>query len=204
MIIESIKLKSNKNTNIFEVKIDDDIYILHSDIIVKYGLSTGGEIDKRILDEAVADSEYIICLNKANEYMSTRLKTSKQLRDYLWTKQYKPQTINRVIDKLTEYGVINDEAYAKLFIESNEKKLSKRNLENKMLSRGIKKDCFEENLKEVDDSELCVEVAKKFMKNKIYSQENINKLLRHLQYKGFNYDAISKTLRILKCEDENY
>ena len=56
MLIEKIGLKSSRNSNIFEVVIDAEKYIMHSDIIVKYGLSTGGEISKDKLNKAIEDS----------------------------------------------------------------------------------------------------------------------------------------------------
>ena len=44
-------------------------------------------------------------------------------------------------------------------------------------------------------------MAEKFMKNKEYTKQNIDKLIRHLQYKGFEWDSISKTLRNFNIED---
>lgn len=203
MIIENIKLKSSRNANIFVMTVDDEDYIVHSDVIVKYHLTKSEELTIDILQEVITESEQIICLEHVNKYLSSRLKTSKQLKEYLLKQGYSLQTINYALNKLKEYGIINDENYAKMFVESNQHKLSKRGLENKLLSRGIKKDAIDENLAEIDDKELCFSMAKKFLKNKELSQDNLNKLMRHLQYKGFSYDSIYTTLDKIKLE-QNY
>lgn len=201
MLIKSMKLKSPKNTNIFLVAVGDNEYIFHSDVIVKYDMSVGKDIDNKTLFQLLDESDYIICLNKSMEYISSKLKTTKQLKDYLYQKGYKTNTINRVIDKLNEYQVLNDNNFANAYIDANSARLSKRNLQNKLAEKGIKKDVSSILLQDINDDEVCKKMADKFMKNKEYSKPNIEKLIRHLQYKGFDWDSISKVLRNFNIEE---
>ena len=198
MRIESIKLKSNRNSNIFIVVAEGEEYILHSDAIVKFGICSNSEIDLSVFQKAKEESEYIICLNTANNYLGANLKTKKQLKDYLVKKQFTKETIGKVLDKLNEYGVINDKTFANAFIGSNQNKFSKRVMQQKLLSKGVKKEEFDECLTQCNDRELCVTFATKFMKNKIMDDKTKEKLLRHLQYKGFNFDDIMYALNKLK------
>lgn len=200
MYISNIKLKSPKNTNIFLVTVGENEYIFHSDIIVKYGLSNGSDIDDIKFNEAYQESEYLICLNKSIEYMASRLKTTKQLKEYLYQKGYKKPVIDKVILKLKEYSVINDESYATAFIKSNQDKLSKRNILNKLAQKGINKDICNETIEEIDDYEVCKKMAEKFMKSRELDKKNIEKLIRHLQYKGFDWDSIGKVLKNYNIE----
>lgn len=201
MKIDKMKLKTPKNPNIFLVAVGDDEYIFHSDIIVKFGLTINEEIDKEKFFEALKESEYIICLNKSMEYISNRLKTVKQLKDYLYKKGYKSDTIKKVVEKLNEYSLVNDTNFASSFIEANKNRLSKKSLQNKLQEKGIKKEDFLDFLDELKDDEVCEKMAVKFLKNKEISKQNIEKLIRHLQYKGFGWDSISSVLRKLKLED---
>ena len=204
MKIDGIKLKSNRNSNIFLVMAEDQEYIFHSDAIVKFGICSNSEIDDSIFNKAKEESDYIICLNTANNYLGANLKTQKQLKDYLTKKQFTKETIYKVLDKLNEYGVINDKTFANAFINSNQNKFSKRIMQQKLISKGIKKEEFDETLAEYNDRELCVTFATKFMKNKIMDDKTKEKLLRHLQYKGFNFDDIMYALNKLKINiDEN-
>ena len=183
---------------------EDQEYIFHSDAIVKFGICSNSEIDDSIFNKAKEESDYIICLNTANNYLGANLKTQKQLKDYLTKKQFTKETIYKVLDKLNEYGVINDKTFANAFINSNQNKFSKRIMQQKLISKGIKKEEFDETLAEYNDRELCVTFATKFMKNKIMDDKTKEKLLRHLQYKGFNFDDIMYALNKLKINiDEN-
>ena len=83
MIIEKITLKSARNPNIFIVCIDGEQYVMHSEVIVKHGVSTSGEIDKDKLQAILFESDVIIATNLAMNYVSSKIITTKQLKDYL-------------------------------------------------------------------------------------------------------------------------
>ncbi len=202
MLIEKIALKSSRNPNIFKVQIDEIEYILHSEIIVKYGLNTGGEIVQDKLNEVVFESDVMIATNLAMNYVSSKVITTKQLKDYLRGKGYKSNVISKVIDKFNEYGVLNDENFATTFVTVKQNSLSKRAIENKLMQKGVNKDIVSSCLEEFDDYDVAIKTAEKFMKNKTFVEENITKLLRHLSYKGFDYETISKVLNYLKINQE--
>ncbi len=203
MLIEKIGLKSARNSNIFELLIDGEKYTLHSDIIVKYGLSTGGEIAKDKLNIIVEESDIVIASNLAMKYVSTKLVTSKQLKDYLRGKGYNVTVVKRVLDKCNEYGIVNDQNFASSYINIKQNDLSKRALENKLKQKGISKEISSEYLQDFDDLNVAIMTANKFMKNKEFTEENITKLLRHLSYKGFDYETINKVINNIKNNIKN-
>lgn len=198
MLVEKINLKSNRNSNIFNVEIDGDKYTLHSDIIVKYGLSTGIEITADKLREVITESDIVIASNLAMKYVSSKLVTSKQLRDYLKGKGYSANVVSNVVKKCNEYGIINDQNFASSYINIKQNNLSKRAIENKLIQKGISKEISSEYLQDFDDTNVAITTAEKFMRNKDFTEENITKLLRHLSYKGFDYDVINKVLHNIK------
>lgn len=198
MTIEKIELKSPRNPNIFNVTIDGEIFKLHSEIIVKYSLSTNGEIEMERLAEIVFESDVITATNLAMNYISSRVVSTKQLKDYLRNKGYKSGVVKRVIDKFNEYSILNDENYANSYIQAKQKTLSKRAIENKLIQKGVSKEIIEACTDDYDELSVAENIANKFMKNKEEDRENINKLIRHLNYKGFNYEIISKILEKIK------
>lgn len=202
MLIEKIGLKSSRNPNIFKVQIDENEYIIHSEIIVKYGLATGGDIKQDKLTEVLFESDVMIATNLAMKYASSKLITNKQLKDYLRTKGYKGNVIAKVVDKFNEYGVINDENFAYSYVTVKQNSLSKRAIENKLMQKGVNKDVALSCLEDFDDYVVAVKTAEKFMKNKTYTEDNITRLLRHLSYKGFDYETINKVLNYLKINQE--
>ena len=198
MLVEKIVLKSSRNPNIFVAEIDGEKYVLHSEIIVKYGISTNSEIDKDKLCIVVYESDVMIATNLAMNYVSSKIITTKQLKDYLRGKGYKGQVIAKVIDKFNEYGVLNDQNFAASYVSLKQNSLSKRAIENKLMQKGVNKDIAKECLQDFDDMQVAINTAQKFMKTKPYTEENVNKLLRHLSYKGFDYETINKVLGHLK------
>lgn len=202
MKILSLKLKSKKDANVFVASTDIGEYDLFSEIIVKYSLGVG-EIDDEKFKRAVKESMEKIAFNVAVKYASSKLKTEKQIRDYLYKKEFKKATILPVIEKLKEYGVIDDKIYMESYIKSNPN-FSKNKLKQKLIMSGISKDLIDEKLNDLEDEDSCLTNAKKFLKNKIMDQKTREKLIRRLTYLGYSWDSINSVLKTLNFDEENF
>ncbi len=201
MIIEHIILKSKTNSNVFVIQTDLGEFIFHSDIIVKFGLVVG-EIETEKFNLAKIESDELIAMNVAMKYISSKIKTEKQVKDYLYKKEFHKNIIEKVVEKLKEYKVIDDKTYAEMYIRSNPN-FSKRKAEQKLNSFGVKKDLAEELTNEIDDFGSCLNNAKKFMRNKIMDEKTKEKLVRRLMYLGYNWETIKSTLNKLQIEVED-
>lgn len=202
MKILSLKLKSKKDANVFVASTDIGEYDLFSEIIVKYSLGVG-EIDDEKFKRAVKESMEKIAFNVAVKYASSKLKTEKQIRDYLYKKEFKKATILPVIEKLKEYGVIDDKIYMESYIKSNPN-FSKNKLKQKLIMSGVSKDLIDEKLNDLEDEDSCLTNAKKFLKNKIMDQKTREKLIRRLTYLGYSWDSINSVLKTLNFDEENF
>lgn len=202
MKILSLKLKSKKDANVFVASTDIGEYDLFSEIIVKYSLGNG-EIDDEKFKRAVKESAEKIAFNVAVKYASSKLKTEKQIRDYLYKKEFKKATILPVIEKLKEYGVIDDKIYMESYIKSN-LNFSKNKLKQKLIMSGVSKDLIDEKLNDLEDEDSCLTNAKKFLKNKIMDQKTREKLIRRLTYLGYSWDSINSVLKTLNFDEENF
>ena len=200
MEIYSFKLKSKTNTNVFVVDASEGEFVLHSDIIVKHKIEKG-VVNDNIFYEAVNESEILIGLNLCLKHISTKLKTEKQIKDYLYKKEYHKQTVETILEKLKEYNVVNDEIYAETYAKSNPN-FSKKKIKQKLMSVGVKSDITEQATIEVDDEISCLRHAQKYMRNKVADKQSIEKLIRRLQGMGYNWDTIKHALNELKCDTE--
>ena len=200
MNILGIKLKSKTNANVFVVETDVGNYNFHSDIIVKCNIKVG-DVDEKQFFLAVQESEELIAMGVAMKYVASNLKTEKQIKDYLYKKEFSKQTIDVVIEKLKEYKVIDDKVYAETYLKSNPN-FSKRKVQQKLSSFGVKRDLAEEITNEVDDLTSCQINANKFLKNKTLNKETVEKLIRRLTYMGYRWDTIKGVLNNLKFEYE--
>lgn len=204
MEIKTIKLKNKNNTNIFLADTDRGVFELHSEIIVKHNLKTG-EFSDDLFFVAVNESDILIATEKSMKYISSKLKTEKQIKDYLYKQNYHANVVNPVIEKLKEYNLINDQHFAKSYINSN-KNYSANKLKQKLSAFGIKLDTLDDVFADtdVDDLSSCKTHAQKFLKNKVQDKSSYEKLVRHLLSKGYNYDTIKSTLNFLKLEVNDY
>ncbi len=193
MEIYKINLKSGKNSNLFVVQTDKGEYVVHSDIIVKDRLAVG-QLDDEKFFKSVEESDQIVAFNVATKYISSSMKTEKQIKDYLYKKEFKTKTINAVLQKMKDYNLINDSLFATSYIRSNPS-YSVNKLKQKLLGFGVKKEQLSELICDLSDEGSCKASAEKFLKNKPHSQKVKEKLIRHLLNKGFNWGDVSKVLQ---------
>ena len=198
MEITSLKLKSKRNANVFICETDVGVFDLHSDIIVKNGIKVG-IVDDEKFRESVNQSAEIIAFNLASKYVGNRLKTEKQIKDYLYKHEYKKCVVDFVVDKLKEYKIIDDKIYAETYIRTNPN-YSKNKVKQKLMGFGVKTENMEEELDVVDDFASCLKHAEKYLKNKNMDKQTLDKLVRRLAGLGYNWDTIKSVLYKLKYE----
>ena len=161
------------------------------------------EVDRGFLDEIVLQDEKGKALDKAVKYISSTLKTTRQIRDYLRKKEYNSQTIDYVISKMIEYKYLDDTAYAKAFISTYSNKYGKMKLISALKSKGVSDSVIDEvfasdDLK-IDNS--IDKTAEKYLKNKIKNNDTFMKLSRFLYSRGYEFDDIKSCINRLKGEE---
>ncbi len=196
MKILTINLNNKRNANIFTVQTDEGNYLLHGDIIVKYGIKLG-EVENKIFNTALFESNTLIASEKAMKYLSSKLKTEQQIKDYLFKQGFNKGAVISAIEKLKNYGLIDDQKFALSYIRSNPK-FSKNKLKQKLISFGVKQAVADDVLCNLDDADNCIADAQKYLKNKSKDNATMQKLTRHLMGKGYNYETIRQALNKLK------
>lgn len=175
------------------------------------GVRVGKEYDEAELVALEGESTYGKLYTKALEYTMLRPHSSREMRDYLWRKtqasKYKSRTgelkeragvsqiiADRVYDRLIEKGYINDETFARWWVENrNQRKgTSMRKLRAELQTKGVASVLVDTVLSETvrsDGDELTKIIAKKRTK---YSDDQ--KLMAYLARQGFGYDDIKAAL----------
>ena len=202
MELYSLKIKSSKNTNIFVVQSSVGEYEIHSDVIVKFGIAVE-QFDEQKFWQALEESNQIIAFNLVAKYLSSSMKTEKQIKDYLYKKEFKTKTINVVVEKLKEYHLVDDHNFAANYIKSNPN-FSANKLKQKLFGFGVDKQIVAECLDDFDDFDGCQKSAQKFLKNKPLNQKTKEKVMHHLLSKGYNWNTIGKVLNDYHFEFESF
>lgn len=201
--ITSLEQQKNDKTRC-SVYLDGVFYCgLKIEVAVKYRLKPGMTIEKSELDAIQFENEKVQATERAMNHLSATMKTCRQMRDFLNSKGYTQAVADYVIDKLEGYGYIDDYAYCRAYVNSVSGK-GKTAIRAALIKRGAQREAIDAALDEVEeDEDEVLAVAQKYMRGKSTTRENLNKALRHLISRGFDYDVAKSALsRLGREEDE--
>lgn len=204
--IESQKKDANR-VNIYI----DGIYAfgISIDVLAKYNIYESKGISESEISEILIEDIYVRFLNRALDVLLRSPKSEFQIKKYLKELKFKKkgkwyeessnidwdEIFEKVITQLKEYKYINDEEYAKAFVNSriSSKPRGRNILISELISKGINKDIAEGVCNELVDDEytLLDRVFKKKYKDQKLDLGN-NKMVGYLLRKGFGWDLINK------------
>lgn len=171
------------------------------------GIRIGKDYTDDELTALETESQYGKLYARALEYCLMRPHSGKEVRDYLYRKTrdtrtktgvikkgVSPVLTARVFDRLVEKGYVDDEKFARYWVENRNlsKGVSRRKLQAELRSKGIQSNIIERELSETsrsDEAELMKIIAKK---RKRYPDEQ--KFMQYLARQGFSYDDIKNAL----------
>lgn len=187
----------------------DGVYRLSLDVfqLVDLGIKIGKEYTEQELTDLEAESQFGKTYARALEYCLMRPHSAKEVKDYLYRKTRDTRTktggikkgvpteiTTRVFDRLVEKGYVNDENFARYWVENRNvtKGASKRKLTAELRSKGVEQGIIERFLRDSsrsDEDELAKVIAKKQPR---YPDEQ--KFIQYLMRQGFRYDDIKEAL----------
>lgn len=142
-------------------------------------------------------------LQTAMAYIGEGMRTTLQVREYLFKKGYSGHEISEAVDRLYEYRLLNDEEYARRFIECHPSS-GRMLLRQKLAQKGIDRDTAAQAAQEIDPEQE-VERALILLKQKLrgdppYEREVLYKAMQAVQRRGFPYQAVRAAAQQLKAE----
>lgn len=207
MKITAISIQA-KNKNRVNVMVDD-VYRFSLDLyqVADLGIRTNKEYTEEELVNLETESLFGKLYGRALEYCLMRPHSAKEVRDYLYKKTRDQRTkdgsikkgtpveiTNRVFDRLVEKGYINDEKFARFWIENRNttKGTSQRKLTAELRAKGVLPtiiDTFLLESERTDENEL-----QKIINKKRNRYPDDMKLMQYLARQGFQYDDIKQAL----------
>lgn len=187
---------------------NDEIMDISPLIRQKYNLKINDDIE-RFYDEISYEASF----EKGIFLISLKDRTKKELRLKLEKKYLNKPAILKAIEKLEEFGYLNDLNYAISYIESRTygKNRIFYNLFQKGIDRGIVEKAYlaldEEKEENIDDTKLEKLIEKNSKKINVSNKRDEKKmkeeqkLIQYLARQGFSLDKIFKKLKEYK---ENY
>lgn len=177
--------------------------------LVDLGIKVGTEYSDKELTNLEQESQFGKVYSRALEYSLMRPHSAREMRDYLYRKTRPTRTktgemksgvstdlTERVFDRLKEKGYIDDEKFARYWVENRSlrKGASLRKLSSELAAKGVERSIVDRLLSEserTDENELIKVIEKKRDK-----YPDNQKLMVYLARQGFSYDDIKSALKI--------
>lgn len=166
------------------------------------GLKVGDEIDEAALSDLQRNSESETAFNKAVGFLAVRLRTEKEVRMKLKEKGYLNGVIDTVVDKLKEYGYLDDSRFAEEYINTYKNRAGEMKIRYDLRRLGVDAAVIEEKLSDLDQDDVLesvVTAAERYLRSHDFDRM---KLSRYLAGKGYPYDLISEAVRRVKEQEE--
>ena len=195
------QVKNAKRCNIF---LDGEFFCgLPLETVVKNRLKAGMAVDERQLEKLQLEAERASAVETAMNFLSGAVKTEKQTRDHLREKGYTPLVTEHVIEKLTEYGLLDDWYYAERYVETYAGRKGALLMRQELKRRGLSDSVASGALEELGDQfEAALLIAEKYMKGREAELKTVQKLYRQLLSKGFTYDEAKYALDKIRQGDD--
>lgn len=201
--VTDLQIQKNNKTRA-NVYIDGEYFCaLEMLTVMKLNLKIGGQVTVERLKEAALDSERSVAFDKAANYISRGYKTVKQTRDYLLKRGYDSDVVEYVLTKLQDYRYLDDEAYARMYVEQNVSTKGSRRLKQELIGRGIEANLAESQSREDPERALsnAARLAEKYMRGKPRDLKTLGKLQRYLLSRGYGYDDVNAVVRSYSVEE---
>ena len=202
------KIKRIGSTNRFHVYADEAwAGIFLDEMLVKHQIKTDADFDEAEFAEIKRENDERVAFDMAVSYLEKYVVSEKGLKDYLKKKGFDAKAISQAVEKLKDYGFIDDEKFARNYFESLSNGRGKRAIAQKLKQKGVSGEIVDGLLEEVDEEDelqKAIVNAEKFAKNRQNDPKIKQKCLAHLIYKGYDYGVAQKaTNEILKNTGEN-
>ena len=108
-----IKFKKDKG-NKYKIYLDNDLIIdLYDDVIIKYNLISNKNINNKLFEEITTYNTFLDGYYKAIKIINKRLRTKKEIENYLTKQNIKKEEINKIINLLEKDNYLNQDLYIK-------------------------------------------------------------------------------------------
>ena len=194
-----------KRVNIF---LDGEYaFSLEGEVAVKEGLRVNQELSTERIEEITSANNYRRCYDAAALFISYRPRSEPELRERLSKRNFPAESIDAVVLRMKEQGLVNDTAFAQFWTE-NRDSFSPRSqwLTGMELRRkGVSEEIIQQAVGVLDDEDSAYRAAYKKARNlPRHDYQNFRRRLGdHLQRRGFGYGVINTTVKRLWNELES-
>lgn len=195
--MEIVKYELTKK-NIYNVYLSNgEVLELDESVITNNELLLKKRIDNDLYDKLKKDNKICILINISIKYINVRLRSIKEIKDYLLKKEDDTDLIDEVISRLMKMGYLDDRRFTEAYIKDklNFTSWGDYKIINELNKLGISSLDIEDNIDLLSDDILNERMRKIIDKdirtNKKYSGLKLkNKIYNHLLTSGYSKEKV--------------
>nr|MBP3258957.1 RecX family transcriptional regulator [Bacilli bacterium] len=197
------KMANNKYKIYFE---DGESITTYDSVIINNGLLYKKEIDLDLYEQILEENKYYDLYNKCIKLISSRMRSVKEINDYLSKNEASNKDIESIITKLSDMGLLNDKMYVKAYVSDkiNFTNFGPLKIKNELENMGIDSGLIEQELSRMNDKLLNDRVAKYIARKAKTNKKSMylfkEKMISDLINQGYSKDMILDNLEDIKIE----
>lgn len=209
-----------KNPKRFNVFLDGVFaFGADEDLVVEYRLIVGKQLAPEDVEKLLFEAEVGKLMERMYGLFNIRQRSEKEVRDYLKNLSFKrkikdkeeisEKSMNLLIDKLKQKRLLNDEEFAKSWVEARSKKKGIQAVKSELYKKGISKDIIEDILSEQSSLKQQEIVAQSLLQKRLPRFKNLpslekkKKAYEFLMRRGFEYDVVKEVVEKLEKLEYN-
>jgi len=176
-------------------------FSLETEVAIKEGLQVGQELSTSQIEALARSDHYHRCLNAAAHYLSYRPRSEFELRERLHQRGFDGDSVEAVLTRLKEQGLVDDMAFAQ-FWKDNRESFSPRSqwlTRLELRRKGIASNIIDQIADTIDDEDSAYRAALSKARSLPLSdyQSLRRRLGGYLKRRGFGYGVINHTIERL-------
>lgn len=191
--------KNKERYNIFLQDANQEKYGFSVDeaLLIEYHLYKGLDLNAELMDELMEKDIMHKAYNMVIHYLSYRMRTEKEIMDYLRKKEISEMHITTIMNKLSQKGLINDLEFAKAFVRTRINTSSKGPIliKKELLDKGVRQTIADAAINQYTYTDQYNKahrlLQKKLNQNtKNSHQQKVQGLRTHLLQKGYTQEVV--------------
>ena len=176
-------------------------FSLEAEVVIREGLQVGQELSANQIKALVKADHFHSCLNAATHFLGYRPRSEFEVRERLQRRGFDDNTVEGVIAKLKEQGLVDDVAFAQ-FWKENRDSFSPRSqwlTKLELRQKGVTDDIIDQVIETIDDDDNAYRAALSKARSLPRSdyQGFRRRLGEYLKRRGFGYGVINHTIERL-------
>ncbi len=174
--------------------------------VARRGLKPGMELTATDIQEMLAVDEIERAVAAALAFVSYRPRSERETRDRLRQKGYEPSAVEAAIERMTGWGYLDDEAFARWWVENRaeHRPRGKSLLTSELRAKGVAQDITSEAVaaSEIDEHAAALELSRKRMRSLsgLDAATRDRRLGAFLARRGFGWDVVGPVLKEIAGE----